>query len=322
MSLEPQALVLDIQRMSTEDGPGLRTTVFFKGCNLHCQWCHNPDSIALVPQVQFVSAKCIGCTTCSTICTNGALEQMVQGPVFNRALCKLCLACCEACPSGAIELRGKRFPLPALLKELLKDKAYYGQEGGVTLSGGEPLLQADAVTWLLKGLKKKGVHTALDTAGLVPQKTLLQALEYTDLLLYDLKLIDSGLHRNFTGAGNERILENLKLAAPYLKERGKKLWLRTPLIPGATDNPENIAGIARFLKEELWQYVERWELCAFNNLCEHKYEMLDLNWAFCGVPLMKKETLEELTALARKCLAPADLPVSWTGRSRLSDEQT
>ncbi len=321
MPVMPEALVLDIQRMSTDDGPGLRTTLFLKGCSLNCQWCHNPDSIVLKPEVHWNKVKCINCGSCSSICAGGALQHQEKGIVVDRQLCSLCYSCIDECPSGAISVRGKRYDPDHLLAELLKDKAYYNREGGVTISGGEPLLQVDAVVYLLRELKKNQVHTALDTAGLVPLNSLVRALEFTDLLLYDIKIIDPALHTHFTGSSNEKILNNLVQAAHYLNQKAKKMWIRTPLIPGATDHCDNIRGIARFIKENLYGCVERWELCAFNNLCEHKYEMLNRDWLFSNTPLMSRVELDRLSAVASEHLGPGNTLVTWTGRTCIDDEQ-
>jgi pyruvate formate lyase activating enzyme len=315
MLIKPEALVLDIQRMSTDDGPGLRTTLFLKGCSLHCQWCHNPDSIVLKPEVQWNKVKCIGCGSCSSICASGALQHKEKGIFVNYQLCNLCYSCINECPSGAMSVRGRRYDPDDLLRELLKDKAYFNRDGGVTISGGEPLLQVDTVVYLLRELKNNQVHTALDTAGLVSFESLARGLEFSDLLLYDIKIIDPALHKHFTGSGNEKILSNLVKVARYLNGKAKKIWIRTPLIPGATDHPDNIRGIARFLKEKLDGCVERWELCAFNNLCEHKYEMLNREWLFSSTPLMNRADLDRLAAIASDCLGPGDTTVIWTGRA-------
>ncbi|HSW57622.1 MAG TPA: glycyl-radical enzyme activating protein [Dehalococcoidales bacterium] len=316
MFLDSPVTVLDIQRMSTEDGPGLRTTLFLKGCNLRCDWCHNPESIDPRPALQWYSDQCIGCDSCRGACSSGALVHEQDRIRVDREKCSLCYSCAGICPSGALRARGKLYAREKLLPELLKDRAYFGQEGGITLSGGEPLLQA-ATLWLLKELKWEGLQTALDTAGLVPLKTLLAALDYTDLLLYDLKLIDSGRHRQYTGSGNERILSNLVEAGRVVAQKKSRLWIRTPLIPGVTANSENIAGLARFIKANLAGLVERWELCAFNNLCENKYRMLDIEWPYRKTALMAKADLENLVQIAAGLVDDGKIKVLWTGSAAL-----
>ncbi len=305
-----KAIILDIQRMSTEDGPGLRTTVFFKGCSLHCAWCHNPESIAFAPVVQWQQNRCIGCHTCEEVCPTHAIRFSDSGVLIDSKLCNLCGVCVDECPSGALHIKGVSYTVDGLFKELVKDKVYFGQEGGVTLSGGEVLMQGAFAIKLLEKLKKHGVGTALDTAGCVPYATLQEALQYTDILLYDLKLADSDEHKKFTGAGNELILSNLLEAVhaggPW------KLWIRTPIIPGATDREANIRHIARFIHDHLEGRVEKWELTAFNNLCRDKYRMLGIPWAYQTAKLMKKETMDALVKVAQEEIDDKDR-VRWTG---------
>ena len=279
----PTLTVLDIQRMSSEDGPGLRTTVFLKGCPLRCRWCHNPESIAPQGEVLWHATRCMGCGSCGGART------------FEAA---------EACPAGALEPKGIARDCESLCRELLKDRAYWGEEGGVTLSGGEALMQ-EASLDLLRLLKARGAHVAVDTCGLVPEARLRTALEHCDMVLYDVKFADGALHRERTGAGNEEILRNLRTVA----ESHRRLWVRTPIIPGATDDEENIQAIGELLVR--LDGIERWELCAFNNLCESKYRSLGRAWEFAGVPLVARPRMEELCAVAKSANACPD--IRWTG---------
>ncbi len=285
------ATILDIQRMSTEDGPGLRTTVFFKGCSLACQWCHNPESIKFGPQIQWQKHRCIGCRTCTSLCPQQALEFSPEGLKILREKCIACKSCVEDCPAGAIECKGEEMDTRRLLEILLRDKEYFGQEGGVTLSGGEAILQPAAVE-LLQRLQESGIITALDTAGHVATDTLLAALPYCNLLLYDVKIMDRGEHEKFTGQGNELVLKNLKAVAQYTRNHPLRLWIRTPIIPGATDTIENLTAIGEFLREI--DGIERHELCAFNNLCRDKYRRLDLNWQFAEAELIPTAHMQAL----------------------------
>jgi pyruvate formate lyase activating enzyme len=212
-----KATVLDIQRMSTEDGPGIRTTVFLKGCNLKCAWCHNPESISPQPEVVWLEARCIGCGSCVAACGTGALTSGKAGIAIDRAVCMRCMACAGACPTGALERKGVRYDVDTLVRELVKDRAYFEKSGGgVTASGGEPLLQSGFVRELFRRLTDAGVHTALDTAACLPWDMLEDVLEHTKLLLLDLKLVDDEQHRLFTGQGNAHVLENARLAAAYM----------------------------------------------------------------------------------------------------------
>ena len=200
-----QGTILRIQRMSTEDGPGIRSTVFFKGCPLTCIWCHNPESISPRPQVHWVKSRCIGCRGCIEACPKGALAFGDNGITINRVQCDSCSECVQACPSTAMEAYGEVFSADDLVREVIKDKVYFQKSGGgVTLSGGEPTMQPVFTKELLSSLKQKGVNTALDTCGQCSWETLEALLPQADLVLYDLKEIDPENHKRFTGITNKR----------------------------------------------------------------------------------------------------------------------
>jgi pyruvate formate lyase activating enzyme len=297
------ATILHTQRLSTEDGPGIRTTVFFKGCPLHCAWCHNPESISPHPQVQWMEVRCIGCGICITACPASCLEKTADGIRRDRSSCRACGACARECPAGAHEMLGKEIGLEELLSDLLKDSIYYEKSGGgVTLSGGEPLMQPEFAIQLLRRLKDKGIATAVDTCGVFSPSLMEQLLPCTDLILYDLKEIDPGLHKEFTGLDNRRILDNVLALRDYAaaKPGGLAVWVRTPLIPGATANRETIGRIGEFIRSNLDGVVQRWELCAFNNLCRDKYRRLGLNWKHATTALLTKAELAELEQTARQ----------------------
>ncbi|MFC1863803.1 glycyl-radical enzyme activating protein [Thermodesulfobacteriota bacterium] len=318
-----KATILEIQRMSTEDGPGIRTTVFFKGCSLKCAWCHNPESISMTPQLHWIGNRCIGCRSCLDVCPNGALTLTEQGNIIDRSLCDGCGTCAEGCPSTALEMLGKKWELDELVHEVIKDKAYFDKsDGGITISGGEPALQPQFAAAFLKALKEKGVQTAFDTCGLCPQKSLEMILPYATMVLFDLKQIDSFKHSQLTGAENEKILNNLIFVSNFIKSHvhPKTLWIRTPIIPGATDNIENIQGIGEYIVSSIGQVVDRWELCAFNNLCKDKYLRLGLSWEFQDTELIKQEKMEQLAEAARKTGVNPDI-VHWSGSTRLEEGQ-
>jgi len=294
-----QATILNVQRLSTEDGPGIRTTVFFKGCPLRCDWCHNPESLSAQVQVHWLENRCIGCRTCLTACPRSALQENGAGLRINRELCEGCGACAEACPANALERLGRQVELDALVAELLKDRAYYQSSGGgVTASGGEPTLQAAFTAALFERLQAEGVHTALDTCGLCSRSVLQAVLPHTNLLLFDLKEMDPLRHRQFTGSSNAPVLENLRWASEVCACRGIELWVRTPLIPGATADENNLHAAGAFLAA-LPGAVTRWELCAFNNLCRDKYRRLDLPWKYADTPLLTQRELDGFAAAAR-----------------------
>ena len=289
------ALILHLQRLSTEDGPGIRTTVFFKGCPLRCTWCHNPESISPKPQVQWLEYRCLGCGACVEACPDGCLTRTEAGVVIDRARCTGCGTCAEVCPANAMELLGTRIGVEELVAEVCKDRAFFATSGGgVTVSGGEPTMQAGFVAAFLRRLKEQGISTALDTCGLTAAASLDQILPHTDIVLFDLKEMDPEKHVAFTGRPNRPILDALLFVRDHLAP-GARLWIRTPLIPGATATPENLRGIGAFLADQLDGRVERWELCAFNNLCRDKYRRLGLDWRFAETPLL---TIDELAALA------------------------
>lgn len=295
------ALILHLQRLSTEDGPGIRTTVFFKGCPLHCLWCHNPESISSHPQIQWIETRCIGCGTCLETCPNGALSRTQEGSiVINRERCQGCGECAAACPTNAMELLGTWVTLDDLVRELLKDRAYYGTDGGVTASGGEPTLQPDFLVQLFTRLQAEGVHTALDTCGVCSLETLQAILPHTDLVLFDLKLFNEQDHADLTGQNNKRVLDNLQSVAKLLRDQFPQtdLWIRTPLIPGTTTLESNLLEIGAFLKQ-LDGQVSRWELCAFNNLCRDKYRRLGMIWQYVDTPLMTQAELDRCLELAK-----------------------
>jgi pyruvate formate lyase activating enzyme len=289
--------------MSTEDGPGLRTTVFFKGCNLACPWCHNPESIEKKPDLGWFPTKCMACNICQRVCPQKGISRSESGINFNRALCQACGTCVRECPAAAIELKGEVKDVEKLASELLKDRAYFGTEGGVTLSGGELMVQHEAALALASLLKAAGLNIAIDTAGCYEFSLLEAMLPYIDLVLYDLKVFDSEAHKQIVGGNNGTILENFR----RLMERKIKVWVRTPIIKGATDSEENIAAIGSFIAEvggTAWG-PEKWELCAFNNLCRSKYERLEREWAYNETGLTEKSHIEKLTEIAARYVPTA-----------------
>ena len=290
----------DVFYGTTHDGPGMRTTFFLKGCPLRCAWCHNPEGISPKKQIWWDGRKCIGCFSCKDPCSNGAFTMDEQGIHIDRERCVACGHCAALCPSKALNVIGRERSVADMVREAQKYRTYYDSfGGGVTLSGGEPLLQAEAVAVLLSELREKGIHTAVDTCGCVPQSALEQVLPHTCCILYDLKLMDPREHEHFTGVGNARILENFRYLLRWKREQNPRLeiWVRTPLIPNATATRENISAIAEFLLTVgAENQIDRWELCAFNNVCADKYKKLGTQWAMADVPLMKQQQLEQIRA--------------------------
>ena len=265
------AIIFDIQRNSYVDGPGIRTTVFFKGCNLRCAWCHNPESQSATPQMLFYKNKCEGCGKCKEKCPN-ALEK-----------CELCGKCTIYCPHDAREICGKEYTVDEVLREVLKDKSFYESSGGgVTFSGGECMLQIDFLTEILKACKENGIHTAVDTAGHLSYERFEQIIPYTDLFLYDVKCMDSDKHKQYTGVGNELILDNLK----KLLAAGMPVWVRIPIVPTVNDTEEELQKI----KEYIFSFgsTEKIELLPYHAMGEHKYAATNKEAQRFSVPTEEK----------------------------------
>ena len=294
------AFIFNIQRMSTEDGPGIRTTVFFKQCPLKCVWCHNPESISSDRQLEWFKHKCIGCNTCIEICKYKALSFNDIGLKIERDVCIGCGECSNECPSTALHMWGEYWNLDDLFNEIQKDKIYYTQsKGGITVSGGEPIVQSNFILQFLKKCKDNGISTALDTCGYASRKIYEMVLSYVDLVLFDIKELNLEKHIEYTRIANDLILENAIWISKYLKKNEKLLWIRTPIIPNYTATEKNIRGIGNFIVNKLDNYPERWDLLAFNNLCTAKYERLDLDWSLKNEPLMTEVEMERFQKIAK-----------------------
>ncbi len=238
---QPQAVIFDILKFAIQDGPGIRTTVFLKGCPLHCLWCHNPESQKRTPEILFSPEKCIGCGWCMSACpehchSGGAVH------VFDRTRCTGCGRCTERCYAAALELAGKTMTVDAVLEEVLKDRVFYENSGGgVTLSGGEPMAQIDFTDAFLTAARTAGLHTCMETCGFAPSEAYDRILKKTDLFLFDVKATDPEKHLAFTGVFNDLILNNLY----KIDKGGGPIVLRCPLIPGLNDDDAHLTGIGR-----------------------------------------------------------------------------
>ena len=236
-------IIFDIRKYSIHDGPGIRTAVFFKGCPLRCWWCHNPESQSAAVEIIFRESRCIACQACLAACEQGALAWNGNGPVTDPEKCRLCGACADGCYAEARQQVGREMTVEQVLAEIERDIAFYDESGGgVTFSGGEPLLQRDFLSALLHACRAKEIHTALDTSGFAAWETMERIRGDVDLFLYDLKLIDDALHRQTTGVSNALILENLQA----LSQRRHAIRLRVPVIPGINADDEAVRQIGAF----------------------------------------------------------------------------
>jgi pyruvate formate lyase activating enzyme len=283
-------LVFNIQRFSIHDGPGIRTTVFLKGCNLRCYWCHNPESLKMAPEIQFIPSRCIGCGACVEACP---LSRENRTARFTPA-CLGCGACAEVCYPGAISLAGKEYGAGEMTEMLLKDGPLMKSSGGgVTFSGGEPLLQADFAAKVFAALKAEVIHTAVETASNVPWEAFERILPFTSLFICDIKAVDTELHRRGTGAGNERILENLR----RLDAGGADILFRIPVIPYYNDSVDVIRETGAFIKSlDRPQPVER---LALHNICAGTYDALGREFTARGTQPPAGALMENLADALR-----------------------
>ena len=305
--------IFDIRRFSTHDGDGIRTTVFFKGCPLSCIWCHNPEGIGTKPRPLYFPKKCVGCGTCLALCREGGMECMAlsgvereeRGGVEQAEPCGRLLRLnpdraedwdriMEECPAGAIVWDSREMTVEEVTEQVLRDEPFFRHGGGVTLSGGEPLAQAAEARKLLRELKQRGIHTAIETSLYGPQEAVLELLPWLDQIYADFKVFDSGEHRRLTGVPNEQIKENTRLLLE--SEKRDCVVIRTPMIPGMTADPENIRSISRYIAG-IYENVS-YELLNYNPLAEAKYPLVDRVF-----PL--KDKIEPYSSQAMKAFADA-----------------
>ncbi len=287
--------VLNIQRFALHDGPGLRTTVFLKGCPLHCAWCQNPESIAPQPQILYAAARCVGCRACETACPQGAHRFDGGAHVYDRARCVCCGACVDACPTEALELAGRAQSVGAVLDEVERDVPYYAAGGGgLTISGGEPLAQPAFTAALARQAAARALHTCLDTTGVAPWTDLQPLVGVVDLFLYDIKLLDDAAHRRWTGGGNALLLANLD----RLVAAGAVVELRCPIIPTVNDTDEHLDGLARLVDR-----LGGRAACAilpYHTMARSKYERLGLTPPLGEVPSLPDERARQWVEALRR----------------------
>ena len=271
MNRPPDGLIFDLKKYAINDGPGIRTTVFFKGCPLRCRWCHNPEGQSFSPEIMVRPSRCLSeCSECVPACAETAIIKAAGVPVLDRPRCNACGKCADVCPAQAIEVVGRRLSAGQLLREIEKDRIFQEDSGGgVTFSGGEPLSQPDFLAEILEQCSRQEIHTTVDTCGFAPTEVLERAARKTDLFLYDLKAIDEKIHLAFTGVSNRLILENLS----WLAAKAKKTVVRIPLISGVNDDDGNIRGTAEFLLSLMT--IGEISLLPYHRLGRDKYRGLD-----------------------------------------------
>ena len=287
-----EGVVFDVKRFAVHDGPGIRTTVFLKGCSLRCVWCHNPEAIDHTPEIMTRPERCIRCGTCLDVCPNGAHQVVVTGEhVYQRELCTRCGRCVEACYAGALEMVGKRVSVADVMAVLREDSAFYESSGGgVTLSGGEPLVQSDFIAALLRTCKAEGFHTAIDTCGHVAWRIFRKVLPYVDLVLCDLKHISPQRHRQYTGASNRLILNNLR----RLSDKGIPVEIRMLIVPTINDSRGFIERSARFLASLDNITVVR--LLPYHCLAGSKYRNLGRENTLPEIPLSDASPIQQIAS--------------------------
>jgi pyruvate formate lyase activating enzyme len=266
---EIKGLVFSIDRNVVEDGPGLRTTIFFKGCPLRCVWCHSPQSQSKEKQLLFIKNRCIGCGECFSACPGNALAESEFENLILWDNCNNCGECAKICPSMALEMSGKWLTVDQVMDNVHRDAVYFRKSGGgVTFSGGEATFQPDFLYQCLTGCKESGIHTAVDTSGFAKWPVFEKIIPYTDLFLYDLKCMDPGKHEAFTGISNELIIDNLR----RIDEMGKSTWIRIPLIPGFTNVENDLKQTAEFIAT--LKHVEKVSLLPYNGASGAKYTFI------------------------------------------------
>ena len=293
------ALIENIQGYSIHDGPGIRTVVFLKGCPLRCRWCANPENLADRVQIGFLSNLCQHCGRCAKSCPQGAILPDADRRI-DRARCDECGKCVDACFYGALVRYGREMTVEEVYDKVRRDKMFYDSSGGgVTVSGGEPLTHAEFVAELFRLCRGEGIHTCVETCGCVPQRALETVLPLTDLFYFDLKLMDSGLHRAYTGLDNAQILQN----ARFLAEQGAELLFRQPLIPGVNSTEENVRATAEFIRS-LGRPELGLQLMPYPRMGTSKYAALDQPYTLEALEIMPGEQVEAVRALYESCGVP------------------
>ena len=289
-----KGIIFDIQKFSLHDGPGIRTTVFLKGCNMNCIWCHNPEGIALKPQLLVYRSKCVGCGRCLEICNYDALSLSKGKIKCDWAKCISCSDCVQACPTEALAMAGEWKKVKEVFRVIASDLPYYQKSGGgVTISGGEPTMQAEFCAKLLRRCHRAGIDTAIETNLSMPFEKIEIILPWLSRVFYDIKLMDDQEHKRVTGTSNKMVLKNSLL----LDKKAITVIIRTPLIPGITDTDENIRAIAEWVKQ--LKHVAYIELLNYNFFAMSKYETAGMVYELPSAKPLSKKRMQELATIVR-----------------------
>lgn len=288
--------VFNIMKYSIHDGPGIRTTVFFKGCPLSCWWCHNPESQEKKEQLMLFPNRCIGCRVCIDLCKQGAIKVIDGMVITNKKKCIHCGDCTKACFAEAREIAGKTMTADEVVAEILRDKDFYQQsKGGVTFSGGEPLMQSSFLIGILKEMKRLGIHTAIDTCGFASKETIKEVSQLADLFLYDLKHMDPEKHEKYTGVPNHTILENLKL----LRDLNKEIIIRIPIIPDINNSEEDLMAFRDFIKT--LPNIKMVNLLPYHKIGQEKYNRLGKPYKMPNVEEPTQEAMDFAAEIIKSC---------------------